>query len=547
MWDWVGMPDESISDVSLGPNAGGSAGEALDESRTMAEADPHLATWRRVAALALLTLVALVSWWLLFRWYGLYENRDNTHFGFDKIEGGFDAPIMRQTALLFLAIGAAYSASIWLLRSLAWPELASWPTRVLVGLLILGPGIANVALYPAGALDVFNYMIELKLTFHYDQNPYLVTFEGFRADSFAKPAFLVDILLFYGPAWLVASWIPVAITGFDDVIQTLVGLKVFNFALLGTAALLIAAYQRDRRAGWPAVVFLANPLILFEGVANAHNDVLLATLLIGAMLALQRRSPLAGPLLALSALVKVYTVVLVPLFVVVALKDRWGWKRAGLTTVLATVAVVAVSAGFWGDGRLVDGLRTGLSQSQEVDHVSPFSLVQQFFQEREASGKVNADFLRGRPSAEIVPQATQDVLRYGGAALFGLAALMIAASVWKGRPPDQAAAETLLLMVLLTTNLYGWYLIPVFALLALRLDGPNLWYIAVATTLGLVYYPMYVYAHFNTEWTRFQVHQFLALFLTAPILVYLGARAVRWLRRLGHERASERQRAGIAS
>jgi hypothetical protein len=32
---------------------------------------------------------------------------------------------------------------------------------------------------------------------------------------------------------------------------------------------------------------------------------------------------------------------------------------------------------------------------------------------------------------------------------------------------------------------------------------------------------MYVYAHFTTEWSRFHVHLFLALFLTLPILLYL--------------------------
>ncbi|MEJ7902336.1 MAG: hypothetical protein WKF63_10845, partial [Thermomicrobiales bacterium] len=98
-------------------------------------------------------------------------------------------------------------------------------------------------------------------------------------------------------------------------------------------------------------------------------------------------------------------VVLVPLFIVVALKDRWVWKRAALTTVLATLTVMVVSVGYWGDGELVDGLRTGLEQSQEMDHVSPYSLTQQLAQEREAEGNINAEFLRSRPSVEIVPEA----------------------------------------------------------------------------------------------------------------------------------------------
>ena len=62
------------------------------------------------------------------------------------------------------------------------------------------------------------------------------------------------------------------------------------------------------------------------------------------MVALQRKSPLAGPLLALSALVKLYTVALAPIFVVVALKGRWGWRNVATTIALTAVAVVVTCA-----------------------------------------------------------------------------------------------------------------------------------------------------------------------------------------------------------
>jgi hypothetical protein len=474
-----------------------------------------------------MALVSIAGWSTLLQWYGLYEHRHSPHFGFDRIPGWFDSPVIRNTLAIFVVIALAYAAAIWSLR---WSNGTSTRVRLAAVLLMVGPAIVNVALYPVGALDVFNYMIELKLTFHYDRNPYLVTFQGYEADSFARFAFLTDIRLFYGPAWLLASLIPVTVTGFNDVVATLLGLKIFNLALLVVGALLIAACQRDARDRWlAATVFLANPLVLFEGVANAHNDVLLAVLLIGAMLALQRQSSLAGPLLALSALVKLYTVVLVPIFIVVVLRERWGWRRAATTTVLVAVTVVIACAPYWGDGQLIDGLRTGLDQSQDMDHVSPYSLAQQYAQERQAEDKLNANFLRGRPSAEIVPAETQELLRNGFVVAFMAAALLIAVSVWKGRPPELAAAETLLLMMLLLTNLYGWYLIPVFALLALRLDRLGHTYIMIATLLALAYYPMFVYAHFNTSWTRFEVHQFLALFLTVPILIYLTARVVGWM------------------
>ena len=52
----------------------------------------------------------------------------------------------------------------------------------------------------------------------------------------------------------------------------------------------------------------------------------------------------------------------------------------------------------------------------------------------------------------------------------------------------------------------------------------------LATVLGLAYYPMYVFAHYNTEWHRFDVHLFLSIFLTVPILLYLLARIANGLR-----------------
>ena len=488
-----------------------------------------------------LAVVSTGAWLWLRRWYGVYENRSKPHFSFEKIPGGFDSPILRQTALLFFVIAIAYATAIFLLRSrhtlprLAWLGVAA---------LVAGPAVVNVLLYPVGALDVFNYMTELKLAFHYDENPYLVTFENYREDRYANSAFLVDVTLFYGPAWLLATGLPALVAGFDDVFRTLVALKVFNLLLIGVAAVAIALFHKDRRQRWLAVtLFAANPLVLFEGVGNGHNDVLLTVFVVMAMLALQRKSPLAGPLLALSALVKLYTVALLPIFIVVALRERWGWKRIGLTVVLTAFAVVATCAPYWGEGKLVDGLRSGLEESQEMDHVSPLSLARQYAQEQEAQQRRNTELALSRPSVEIVPQQVQDEIVRGFTAAFALATLLIALSVWKGHPPALAAAETLLLLFLLMTNLYGWYLIPVIALLALHPDRLSRWYVMVATAFGLAYYPMFIYAHYNSEWSRFQIHQFLALFLTAPILLYLLARAAPW-RRIAPLAARFRRRAG---
>jgi hypothetical protein len=494
---------------------------------------PRVLARLRAAALStalllpVLAVIATGSWLLLHRWYGLFENRDNTHFSFEKIPGGFDSDIMRDTAAIFLILSVVYGTALWILR-----DRPTSPRLACIGgiALVVGPAIVNVLLYPVGALDVFNYLVELKLAHHYGENPYLVTFARFaETDPFALPAFLTDVKLFYGPAWLLAMRLPTAVSGFTDVIDALVALKLFNVALIALTAGLVAWHQRDQRLRWLAVaMFAANPLVLFEGVANAHNDVLLTVFVVGAMLALERRSPLAGPLLALSALVKLYTVALAPIFIAVALRERWGWRRIAATVALTALAVTLTAAPWWGDGELVGGLRAGLEESQEMDHVSPLSLVRQYAQEQIAADSLEPELVRSRPSFEIVPERTQDHVQAAFTATFVVTALLIALAVWRGRPPALAAAETLLLLFLFMTNLYPWYLIPVVALLALRPDRLGTGYVVGATALGLVYYPMFIFGHFNSGWTRFHIHLFLALFLTVPIVVYLVARLRTW-------------------
>lgn len=501
-------------------------------------ADPQVRGGARVTVeeglFAGLAVASVACWVVLARWYSLLANRDNTHFAFEKVPGYFASPVIRGTLALFLALALTYAAGYVLLR---WSPTDSPIIRLGVVTLVVGPAIANVLMYPVGALDVFNYLIELKLTFFYDQNPYLVTFAAFRDDPFALPAFLVDTPLFYGPAWLLVSGLPAVLVGFDDVVRLLVVLKVFNLALLALTAVVIFRYHEDRKRGWlAAYLFLANPLVLFEGVANAHNDVLMTLLLVGGLLALKRGQWSAGPLLTLSVLVKLFTAALAPLFVLVALAGRWS-RRAIVTTVLVSLAVVVGTvAPYWAGGEFVDGLRRGTAASQQMDHVSVVSLAQQYSAQVRAS-QDDKPWLAAltRPYRPQQPLAADEKrpMRNLGAGLFALAALVILWRVKRGGEFELAVVATLMLFALLLTNLYAWYLIPIFAVMALRRDRLGVVYVFVATALGLAYYPAYVYAHFNSGWPKFQVHLFLSLFLTVPMLAYLAAEAgrggLRWL------------------
>jgi hypothetical protein len=490
----------------------------------------------------LLVLVSAAGWSLFAWWYSLPANETNTHFAFEKIPGGFASPILRGTLLLFLMLGAIYAGGYLLISR---QERLSPGAKIAIVAMICLPAIANLFVYPVGALDVFNYMIELKLAYGYGENPYLVTFAGYRHDPFALPAFLVDVPLFYGPVWLIAYGLPVVMVGFETIIGLLGALKLFNLGLLALTGLLIYRSHGDDRAGWLGVyLFLANPLVLFEGVGNAHNDVLMTLFLIAALVAFRRKSVVAGPMFSLSALVKLFTIVLAPLLLAVMWRDRWGWRRFALAGSLALLVVVVSVTPFWADGAMVDGLREGTAKSQEMNHVSVLSLAQQAVSTRSVSSglaplvSIGSGSPSAPPTTSLSPPAWQanPMFRLPTAvearkalvtrvctAVFVTLALGIAIAVARGRVMEAGVVDTLMLFSLLLTNLYPWYLIPIVASLALWRNRLALCYVFIGTTLGLVYYPAYVYARFGSGWGEFNIHLFLALFLTVPMLLYLIA------------------------
>ncbi len=498
--------------------------------------------------LGLLAALTMACWLPIVGWYSLAANQTHTHFAFEKIPGGLSSPLLRATLLLFLLLAFLYALGY---RVLAAQRELSRFAKLSIVMLVIGPGLANLFLYPVGALDVFNYLVELKLTYGYGENPYLETFAAHRDDPYALPAFLINVPLFYGPVWLLAYGLPVAAVGFGSIVMLLGAVKLFNLLLLALTGMLIFRFHPENARGWLGVYcFLANPLVLFEGVGNAHNDVLMTLFLIAAVTGFARKSAFAGPFLALSALVKVFSAALAPLLLATAWRDRWGWRRFAATALLSMLVVLTTVTPFWGGGEMLDGLRRGTVRSQQMDHVSLLSLTQQAVRTRPTAAWFAPLFSFSLPGSGCVPRvqanvslstdpgaalppcprrqlsmaARKELVSRAGAILFAIGALLLAGAVARGRSVEAAAVDTLLLFCLLVTNLYPWYLIPIVALLALRSDRLSRGYLFTATALGLAYYPAYVFARFDQTWPELTIHLFLALFLTVPIVGFLGYR-----------------------
>lgn len=130
-----------------------------------------------------------------------------------------------------------------------------------------------------------------------------------------------------------------------------VGLTILLFravevvAALGSGALIWAILKQlaPAHASWGTVLFLWNPLVIIESALGGHNDTCMMFLALLAVW-LHLRGSKAGAVMALtlSALVKIITAPLVPLYMLMILRRSSGWNerawflgRAGLGAALA--------------------------------------------------------------------------------------------------------------------------------------------------------------------------------------------------------------------
>jgi hypothetical protein len=155
----------------------------------------------------------------------------------------------------------------------------------------------------------------------------------------------------YGPVWIAVNAGVVALG------TTFAG-KIFALRLFGAILLvLLVVLARALGAGRAALCALAlNPMLWFQFVANAHNDMLAIVLVVAALVAVERRLLwLAVIFVAAAGAVKVPFLVL-GIVIFARHRDR----RMGIVAAAASVALaVGVSAAYGGHAYLDGLLATG--------------------------------------------------------------------------------------------------------------------------------------------------------------------------------------------
>jgi hypothetical protein len=288
---------------------------------------------------------------------GAAHFRDAFHIPIHSV----DATNFRRGFLVLLALMAA--AYLGLLASCvagAVVPLAriGWLSGALiVTLAVLAP--------PALSPDVYAYVGYARLALVHHLNPYVATQRALiELHDVTAPFLRWPIASPYGPLW---TLICIALEGalsFAPLVVAIVAMK-----LLGGAAVFAIAAGGRRLAEQVApgsgprtfAALALNPLLLVEGVGNAHNDVVMMAAVIWLLVLAARGRILSALVLAgLATAVKFLPLLLVPWLLLVDGRGEPLARRVRLAAVslgLVLAPTVLSYAAFWHGGDLFAGLR----------------------------------------------------------------------------------------------------------------------------------------------------------------------------------------------
>ena len=376
-------------------------------------------------------------------------------------------------------------ALLYALYLLALYESRRLPARrALPAIFVCGTALALVfaAMYPVNAVDLFLYAVRSRLYTRYGDNPIAALPQDYPGDPwapFATPEF-ADEGSPYGPLWnLIAA--PITLLAGERLAVAVVGFKALALVALLAGGWLVTralAAATPDRAATGALLYLWNPLLLWEGAGNGHNDVVMVLPLLLALLAwVRRRDRLVVPLLVVAALIKYATLPLLPVAAVAVWRRAGDWPaRRRLVAWSLALSLAALVVGFFPFYDL-DAVRRNVAQQGGTFLTSPAAAALLLLDER-------------YPVATIERRAKQAGV---GIVLLVVAAQMVAVWRWPHRLP-RAAFEVLYAFLLVAAwNWRAWYLIWLLALAALLPLGWPAWRTIVWTAGGLATYAFFIW------------------------------------------------------
>ncbi len=180
--------------------------------------------------------------------------------------------------------------------------------------------------YPFLSSDLFNYLFDAKIILNYQANPYTHRPLDFPNDEWLRFMRWVHRYSPYGPLWLGYTLIP-ATLGFGKFILNFFTFKIFIsvFHLINAVLVYkILIKIKPKLALFGTAFYSLNPTLLLEGVANTHNDVVLATFLIAPIyFIVQGKITLSYTTLVIGALIKYIPILNLPYLILYTLYPKF--------------------------------------------------------------------------------------------------------------------------------------------------------------------------------------------------------------------------------
>ena len=232
--------------------------------------------------------------------------------------GYFDRPLSTEIFLFLSAVFLVLYFCLW--RFTTQKKIHSYTIWSIIGVITL---ILTFS-YNAFSYDFFNYIFDAKIITHYHQNPYLHKALDYPQDPMLGFMHWIDRTYPYGPLWLVITAI-ISFIGANIFIVTF-----FLFKILVSISFLFSLYYLYNILGKinkttmfeNFTLFALNPVVFYECLVSAHNDIVMMAFALGAIYYLmqQKKYWLSIFLLIISIGIKFATAALIPIFIVVLLE-----------------------------------------------------------------------------------------------------------------------------------------------------------------------------------------------------------------------------------
>lgn len=167
-------------------------------------------------------------------------------------------------------------------------------------------GALGLLAYPFLSHDIYNYIFDARIFTYYHQNPYTHTALDFPTDQMTRFMHWTHRNYPYGPSFLAITIIP----SFLSLGKFILNYVLFKALMIGSYILAVY-YLSKWKKEW-AVFYATHPLVIVDGLINAHNDILAVSMALIGLYYVFHKSDVKGRIILLiSGLIKYTTLPLV--------------------------------------------------------------------------------------------------------------------------------------------------------------------------------------------------------------------------------------------